>query len=218
MKSRQYYLAAGIVMLIIAGCNVSVNKSIKIPDGKVVRHSLNSVNGGIDIGSDCRVQGNSRSVNGGIDVGRNSRVKNLETVNGWIEVAANVQVDGDIKSINGGVTCERGVTIRDGIITINGSVELEQTVVEKNVSTYNGHITLQDSSVVHGDLIIKKHKSNSSETRRLKIQIANGSVVEGDVDVRGENVEVKVYLSNGGKVLGRIINAELIGEDSSDVQ
>ena len=210
MKSHYYISLLLIYVIFIAGCNLSVNKTVHIKDGETVSRSLNSVNGGIIIGSNCRIDGNCRSVNGSIEVGSDSEVQSLETVNGRIEIGEAVNVDGNVKSINGGVTCDAGVGIDGYITSINGSIDLRKTTVEQDLNTYNGDITLMDRCLIHGDIIIKKSKGNSDKIRRLKIKITDNSVVEGDIVVKDRDVEVKVYLSQGGKVNGKIENAEII--------
>ena len=76
--------------------------------------------------------------------------------------------------------------------------------------TYNGDIELLRRSVVQGDIIVKRSKGNSHRRRRLKIEIAEESVVEGNLIVKDKYMDVKVILSEGGKVNGRIRNAEVI--------
>ena len=44
--------------------------------------------------------------------------------------------------------------------------------------------------------------------------IDGGSVIEGDIIVREPRRKVIVVLSNGGSVIGEIINAEVIERDS----
>lgn len=210
MRPQKIFCLLLIITLSILGCNSSVNRSIHIRNGETVHHSLNSVNGSVIVGSDCVIKGNCRSVNGRIEVGRNSRVGDLQTVNGRISVESNVEVDGDIESINGSVSCDPGVKIRGKIASINGSIDLDSTEVRRDLVTYNGPITLSNNSVVQRDIIIKDSKSRSDSRRPLKIRIEDGSIVEGDIIVRDEDKKVEVYLSDGGKIMGRIERAEVI--------
>jgi DUF4097 and DUF4098 domain-containing protein YvlB len=212
MRSFQIFGLIFILAIYLLGCDISVNRSIHIRNGEIVRHSLNSVNGSVIVGSNCVIKGNCRSVNGRVAIGRNSDVSDLQSVNGRILVESNVTVDGDIESVNGSITCDQGVKIRGRISSINGSIDLDSTQVRRNIVIYNGNITISKKSVVQRDIVIKGSKSRSNSRRSLKIRIEDGSVVEGDIMVRDEDKKVEVYLSNGGKVSGRIEGAEVYEE------
>jgi hypothetical protein len=80
------------------------------------------------------------------------------------------------------------------------------------VSTKNGNITLRDTTSVGGDIIIGEIDSQSKKHRHIDITIANSSQVDGDIVVEDKHVQVRVYLSTGGRVNGEVINAEVIEE------
>ena len=212
MKSSRFSFLMLILLLIFMGCNVSVNRTIYIRDGQTVRDSQNTVNGNIIIGKECVVEGDCRTVNGRIEVGSNSQVYDLQTVNGTITVESDVKVEGDLNSVNGSIRCQKGVLVDGEISTVNGSIDLDSTTVKRDVITYNGDITLLKKCLVRGDITVKDSKGKSDHPRRVKIKISGESVVEGDVIVRDEDKEVRVYLSNGGKLNGRVRGAELIQE------
>ncbi len=215
MKTGEILIGFFSVVLLLASCNVSVNRTIYIEDGEKVYQSLSTVNGGIVIGKNCVVKGSCRSVNGHIEVGRNSSVTDLQTVNTKISLEENVQVNGDINSVNGSIRCDSSVVVRGGIGTINGDIELDNTEVRHDLTTYSGDITLTNNSTVGGDVIVKKHRRSSDADHRLRIEIRDNAVVEGDIIVRAEDVEVTVSLVNGGRVLGKIENAEVIRNESN---
>jgi DUF4097 and DUF4098 domain-containing protein YvlB len=212
MRIRRLFCLLLVITIVVSGCNLRINKSITVDDGRTVRGSQNTVNGSIYIGSDCKINGNCRSVNGVIRVGSDSRVKDLQAVNGKITVERNVLVKGKIESVNGSVSCDQGVEVYKGVTTVNGSIDLESTMVEQDLNTYNGDITLSDESTVRGDIVVKKSKGRSRRRRRLTIEITEDSVVEGDIIVKDRTMDVKVILSQGGRVEGRIKNAEVIEE------
>ena len=60
----------------------------------------------------------------------------------------------------------------------------------------NGDITIRGKSGLGG--------------KELEIIIADGSVVEGGINVRNERRKVTVILSGGGRVEGAVTNAEVI--------
>jgi DUF4097 and DUF4098 domain-containing protein YvlB len=211
-KIRIPVLILPVLLVNLVACNLEINKTIRIEDGSVENSSLNSVNGGIIIGKNCEINGDARAVNGQIEVGENSRVRDLQSVNGSITIARSVTVDGDVSAVNGSISCEPGVTVTDDINTINGGIELFQTYVHRDVSTRNGNITVRDSSRIGGDIIIAESDGQSKKHRHIDITIADNSVVEGGVIVKDEHVKVRVYLSSGGAISGKIVNAEVIEE------
>jgi len=211
-KFRNLFLIITGTLFILNACNLEINKTIRIEDGSVENSSLNSVNGGIIIGKNCEINGDARAVNGQIEVGENSKVRDLQSVNGSISIARNVTVDGDIYAVNGSVSCEHGVTVMQDVNTINGGIDLFQTYVHRDVSTRNGNIMVRDTSRIGGDIIIAQSDGQSKKHRHIDITVADDSIVEGGVIVKDENVKVRVYLSNGGAINGKIVNAEVIEE------
>lgn len=199
-----------IIVIIFSSCNVRINKSIHVPDGKSVHHSLNTVNGSIYIGSDCEVRGDCRSVNGNIKVESESEVSGLEVVNGSIDLEEKIVVHGSIKSVNGSIRCKRECRIYDDIYTINGDIDVYNTSVRNDIKTINGDISLFDNSVVEKDIIIKRKTGSSGYHHAITIKITEGSTVKGDIVVHPQPRKVRVILSDGGTVHGDIRNAEVI--------
>ncbi len=197
--------------LILAGCDVSINRGQNLEDGG--RSSgMATVNGSIRIGRDCTVDGACRTVNGRIEVGEGSRVKSLETVNGSIAIGDKVIADGDAATVNGSVTCGRGSTVNGRISTVNGSLELNNAVVSGGLSTTNGNVRLREQSKVGGDIVIMGRQGLASWTDGLEIRIEGGSVVEGGIDVRDSRRKVTVTIGKDSSVRGEIRNAEVIKE------
>ena len=201
------------VILALAGltaCNASINSPIRVGDGETRSGGLSTVNGSITIGSDAAVEGSCRSVNGGISVGDRSRVEGLQAVNGSIRVGREVQVDGEVESVNGPVSLDVGTEVTGEVGTINGPIELTGATVGRDLRTVNGRIRLFDRSVVKGDIVIEDKMGSSRRQRPLEIEISGGSIVEGDLIVEDQDLEVRVRLSDGGKVLGRVENAQIV--------
>ncbi len=212
MKTIVRVSSVAIMMLLLtACCGTSINSSIQLADGEKRTGGLNSVNGSITIGRNCDVQGECGTVNGYIRVGEGSSVGSLGTVNGGISVDADVSVDGDVGTVNGAVNCGAGATVNGEISTINGEIVLENAHAGKDVSTCNGDILLKDHSRVAGDLVVEKTMGSNSQARReLRIEILDGSVVEGNVLVHEDDLEVVVTISGGGEVQGEIIGARVV--------
>ena len=73
----------------------------------------------------------------------------------------------------------------------------------------NGDIELLNNSVVKGDVVIEGKSDDEKRQRPIEIVVAGGSVIEGDVVVKRE-VDVRLVLRDGGKVLGQVDGAEVI--------
>jgi hypothetical protein len=209
-----------IVFLIIAAafslpaCKTSLNESYIVNDGEMIDEGASTVNGMIQVGENAAVNGDCMSVNGTIDVGVNSRVKELSTVNGDINVGKDSNVRGDVHLINGNILCEPGVKVKGSVETINGRMKFEQTLVQNDLSTYNGNIEIYDKTVIDGDIIIKERHGMDMDHHKLAIEIDN-SHVKGDIINEDPETDVTVYLYNGGKVSGKVIAARVI--DKQDI-
>jgi DUF4097 and DUF4098 domain-containing protein YvlB len=229
MKISKILFVIIIAFTFTLACNMSINKSITVRDGETLQSGPKTVNGNISIGNDCVIRGSASTVNGGITVGSNCEVRSLKTVNSGIRVGEKTTVDGDIGTVNGSITCKENVNVNGEIGTVNGSInlyggvvvdgdagningdiELNNAVVKDDLKTHTGNITLDNKSTVHGDIIIGR----STRTRRnvLEIRITGDSLLKGDVIVKDDDLKVKVYLSKGGKIEGKVRNADLIEE------
>ena len=145
---------------------------------------------------------------GSIKISEECSVRNVESVNGSIRIGEETEVRSDIKTVNGSISCSEGVVVGDDISTVNGSIKLKNTEVMESITTYNGSVTLTEKSIVRDDIIVKDNKGNNNRRQPLKIIIDN-SVVEGDIINREDDIEVIVYLRNGGRVKGEIIDADV---------
>jgi hypothetical protein len=208
---KSFWLVFGLAALVLGGCDVSVNRSIHVSDGEN-GSAQTSVNGSIHIGARCRIEGDCRTVNGSIHVGDGSRVRDLDTVNGRIGLAAGVDVDGDATTVNGSIVCGAGSKVHGKVSTVNGRIELTNCEVDEELSTVNGDIELLAKSLVHGDIVIKGRHGRLFDHPRISIRLREGSRVEGGIIVRDPDLDVKVYISKDSSVMGKIENAQAIGE------
>jgi len=119
---------------------------------------ISTVNGGIDLGSGASAE-KLDTVNGGIDLDERVEIERAETVNGGIRVSRDVTVHGSLSTVNGGIQTNPGTVIRDRVSTVNGKIRLRDTRIGENVQTSNGDIFLTDGSVVEGDVIVKGRRS-----------------------------------------------------------
>ncbi len=212
MKTKIVITLAAFALLFAAGCNAGVNRSFRVADGETADSGFNSVNGSVQVGREAEVKGSSHTVNGRISVDDGARVRDLGTVNGAIRIADNVTVDGDLESVNGGVECGQGTEVDGDVSTVNGDVDLDGTIVDGNVETINGEVTLRAGARVKRDVVIERNRGDSSR-RVLEIRVLGGSVIEGDVIVKDTERKVKVVLASGGEVEGEIDDsAEVVRE------
>lgn len=196
------------VIALTAGCNASVNKSIRIADGESVTGDLTSVNGSINVGNNAQVKGNAQTVNGRIRVGDSVQIGRLSTVNGGIDIGGQTQVGGDVESVNGSVECEAGSTIEGDIQTVNGRVLLEGTTVNGEIETRNGAVLLTDGTRVGRDVRIEGRTSGFSGGS-LEIRLTGGSVIEGDLIVEDEDRKVRLTVDETSEVKGQIRGVEM---------
>ena len=208
MKTVRVILLLAIPALLFTGCRI--NKSYWIKDGETSYGGKNTINGSIYIGENSEVIGDCGTINGHINVGPYSRVRDLGSINGNIDVGKEVIVKGDIKLINGSLSCELGVKVTGDVETINGEIKLEGTLIEDDLSTYNGDIKLYDNTIISGSIFIKEKHGTTSDYHSLYIEITDDSIVEGDIINEDSITDVTVYLSHGGKVMGRIKGAKVV--------
>jgi hypothetical protein len=211
MKRNIMFSILVLSLLSFCACDASVNSSRHLGDGE--RSSgLNSVNGSIFVGARCVVDGSCHTVNGRIEVGDGSTVDNLETVNGRIAIGANVTVDGDAETVNGAIECGQGSKLSGRVSTVNGRVELCGAMVGDEVSTVNGDVRLREKSIVRGSIVIKGRQGHFFGGHGLEIRVEGGSIVEGGIDVRDPEREVRVFISKDSSVKGEVHNAEVVRE------
>ena len=211
MKSKSYLVLLILInlalMAIACDGNVAVNKTLRIGDGEKHDGGLSTVNGDIYVGKNSIINGECNSVNGRIKIGDHSKIDGIGSVNGSISIGKDVVIDGEI-----GVYLEKGSRVKDNIETVNGKIELDGAVCERDISTINGGIELTNAAVVKGNIFIEGSHGKSDKHHRINVRLESGSVVEGDIIAEDEKTRVTVYLSGDSKVLGRIENAEIVKE------
>ncbi|MEN8163026.1 MAG: hypothetical protein ABFS37_02765 [Acidobacteriota bacterium] len=209
MRTRRILIALTVCVVALVGCGV--NTSYRIDDGTTRTGGILTVNGSIRVGSDCTIGGDCTTVNGRIEVGDRTKVEDLQTVNGRITVGEDCLIDGDLGTVNGRVNCGSGSRITGEVGTVNGDITLDGASAEHDVTTVNGDVELSAGAFVGGDIVIS---GNSKSGSGIEIRIADGSIVAGDVRVKSKR-KVRVVLSGGGEVQGKIKGAEVVREDES---
>lgn len=209
MKIISVFIMVFVFITTTFALDMTVNKSITIRSGEHTSGGCSSVNGRILIEEGAHIRGTCKTVNGSIKIEQDCQVNAIKTVNGSIRVDENTKVKTEVESVNGSIELQDGVYVGGNLQTVNGSIKITGTEVNRDITTYNGSVSLYRKSVVHDDIIIKDNKGNNHRRRPLEIIIDN-STVEGDIINKEEDIEVIVYLRDGGEVNGRIINAEIV--------
>ncbi|MDH3616340.1 MAG: hypothetical protein OEQ90_07690 [Gammaproteobacteria bacterium] len=218
-----------LMLMAVPALGATVNKSVKIEAGSE-SSGASSVNGSISVGEDAVVTGNVKTVNGTIRVDQGAsieeastvngavrlaeRVKSgsLSTVNGSVKVGRSTTVDGEVSAVNGRITIENGGNVSAGVSNVNGQIELEGAVVGGNLETVNGDVSLEDKSVVNGDLVVEKNSGwgwGKSKSRKPRIVVGPGSRVAGKIILKRE---VELFISETAEVGG--VEGEMSMDDA----
>ena len=179
----------------------SVNGSISVGAGAVVKGDLNTVNGRIRVDSDARVEDVS-TVNGAVRIDSGVTAESLSTVNGAITVAENVTISGDVEAVNGEIGIDRGSKVARDVSNVNGEIELVASTVGGDLSTVSGDIDLRDGAEIKGDIIVEKPGGwgwSHKDQRVPEIVIGPGSRVHGNIRLERE---VRLYISDTAEVGG----------------
>ena len=122
-------------------------------------------------------------MNGGIRAGDDIASGKLSTVNGGVSVGERGRVGGAITTVNGDVLVRQGSEVHGDVTTVNGAIGLIATVVDGDVETVSGDITVGIRSHVKGGLHVQKPGASWMPirigSRRQRIVIGPGAVVEG---------------------------------------
>lgn len=210
MRPKRNALLALIALPVLAACHLSIERDVHIESGETVRGSINTIEGDIIVGPDCLIRSSLRTVEGNIEIGRDSRVVNLQSVEGDIYLDRGVEVRRDVEHVEGEIICRSGVVIGGNINAIEGRIRIEDTVVEHDITTWDADIRIDSRSRVDGDIIIRRSNDDHDRYRQVRIEIAGGSVIGGDVENRDVDTDVRIYLSEGSRIEGRVRNAEVI--------
>jgi DUF4097 and DUF4098 domain-containing protein YvlB len=217
------------MLLAVPAMAATINKSVKIEAG-AESGGASSVNGSISVGEDAVVTGNVKTVNGTIRVDQGASIEDastvngavrlaegvksgsLSTVNGSVKVGGSTAVDGEVSAVNGRITIDKGSNVSAGVSNVNGQIELEGAVVGGNLETVNGDVSLEDKSVVKGDLVVEKNSGwgwGKSKSRKPRIVVGPGSRVEGKIILKRE---VELFISETAEVGG--VEGEMSMDDA----
>jgi len=221
-----------LVLLIVSTTQLmgqsSVSSDIHIPKGKKVNKNVSTVSGDIFIGADAVISADISAVSGDIEigtkartgkvdvvsgdisVGKGARTGSLETVSGDIRLYEKSQVEGTVETVSGDVNCDSGVEISEQIKTVSGDIELDDARLRGDIVTVSGDISLFNGTMVDGDIHIQRKPGTVIKIpMKQKVIVDMNSVVRGSIIVDKPNTNVIVYLVNGGRVKGEIVNAEV---------
>ena len=175
----------------------SMNGSVTIREGATVRQA-ETVNGAITIEANAKV-GSAETVNGGIRLEQGASAREIDVVNGGVKLGRDARIHGDVEAVNGGVRAQPGVVVGGNVANVNGSMYFDHAEVGGKVTTTQGDITLEASTVRGGLLVEKPNRSwwSSGRKRLPRIIIGAGSVVGGEMVFEHE---VELYVHPDAKV------------------
>jgi hypothetical protein len=208
MRIPHSLTAVAVGMLFIAGCDAGngldkVNGSVNVEPGAKVG-SASTVNGSIDIGHDATV-GSADTVNGAIDLGPHAHANSLETVNGGIQIESSAEVAKTATTVNGSLELAMGSHVGGRLENVNGAIKLDHANVDGGIETVNGDITVGSGSTVRSGLHVSKpHGLWIHTTRKPRIVIASGAVVEGTLQF---DREVDLFVAPDAKI-GNVVGAK----------
>jgi DUF4097 and DUF4098 domain-containing protein YvlB len=167
------------------GC-ATVNGSITIGSDCIVGGSCSTVNGQITVGNNTKAY-QLQTVNGGIEIGTDVEVKDdVQTVNGNIRIDKNGKIYGDVSTVNGDIdlistVVEHGISTHNGDINlVEGSVVKEDIIIKESHGNSDRHkpleITISDKSVVQGDILVQE------DDIEVIVYLEKGGKVLGKVD------------------------------------
>ena len=171
----------------------TVNGGITIRDGATVRNA-ETVNGGISIQAGAKV-GHASTVNGGISMAADATAESLEAVNGGLHLEERAKVADNVETVNGGIKLADGAGVGGNLGTVNGGITLTHAEVGGDVQTTNGDVMVVRSSVIRGNLLVKKPERqwwNPGDSKKPRIVIGAGSVVHGSLTFE-RDVELLVH-------------------------
>lgn len=177
-----------------------------MPPMAVASDKYSTINSSIQLG-DNTTTGDVDSVNGSIRIGANSFVRSVESVNGSIRLGTDVTVDEGIEAVNGAISLEAGCDVGAGVETVNGGVSLEHSRVGGDVETVNGRLEILNGSEVEGNVVVRRPGGWNFSQRNKPVSVEIGK----DVVVRGNLIfeqPVELKLHESARV-GEIIGDEV---------
>ena len=200
-------------LIVLLACDVHINKNFDIADNTTVENDLITVNGSINIGENCIVNGTLNTVNGSIQISRFSRVDaTLQTVNGSIEIEQKCKIDGNISTITGAIEISDQCSVIGDISNVSGDIDLYNVVVDGDVSTNFGDITIAKKSQVNGLITIEDNEEIPEKLRTVRIVITDSSSVKKGIINNNRLVNVSVFVEPGSQVNGDLIDVDIIKE------
>jgi len=200
-------------LLALLACDVHINKNFEIAPNTTVENDLITVNGNINIGENCIVNGTLSTVNGSIIISRFTRVEaSLQTVNGSIEIEQQCKIDGNISNLTGAIEISDQCTVNGNIGNISGDTDLNNVLVDGNVTTNFGDVIIAKKSHIVNSVIIEDNDEIPEKLRSVQIVITDSSIVRKGIINKNKLVKVSVFIEPGSEVTGDLIDVKIVEE------
>ena len=152
-----------------------------------------TVNGAISIDDKANF-GSADAVNGDIWVGAGASGTSAKTVNGAITLDKGAHLSGKMVSVNGSLTLNEGAQA-GSVTNVNGHITSNGAVVDQAITTVNGDINVNGASRILGGIHVEKLSTGilQAEHDPPRIVIGPGAAVPGAL--RFERT-VRLYVSD----------------------
>lgn len=173
----------------------TINGSVHVPAGEHTG-AVGTVNGSVDVAENA-VVGSAHSVNGAIDIAAHATAQSVSAVNGGVTLGDGAHVTGGVTTVNGGISLNTGAEVLGSVKNVNGQITLTGAHVAGGLRTVGGDIDVGADSHVEGGIIVEKSGWFGSDSKKPRIVIGPGAVVQGEL--RFER-EVRLYVSDKATV------------------
>jgi hypothetical protein len=157
----------------------STNKSVEVGAGRTVQ-DVGSVNGSVVI-QDKVTAARVSTTNGSISIGDNVKVDSVNGVNGQIEIGEGFVAEQNVSTVNGQIKIQEQGQIGGELSTVNGDISISDVIVETDIVTANGNVTLRDGSLVKGDIYFSGRSNQKYNKNYPVLYISADSNVEGNI-------------------------------------
>ena len=86
---------------------------------------------------------------------------------------------------------------------------MTKTVIRGDVLSNFGDIYIENHSEIEGSIIIEDNNEIPEKLRRVKIILADSSVIKGDLKNTNRDVLVSIFIEPGSRINGSVTDVEM---------
>ncbi len=198
----------------------TVNGSVHVLEGAEVSQgfgSIDTVQGAVHIGPGATVKGYIATVNGDVFLEDRANVSgSVSTTTGQVRIARDAKIGRGLSAKYGSIFAGSGSQL-ESVSSARGDIAFVATLIQGNVCTHTGNITVGAGSRVDGAIQVSSSECFGSEDEVPGPEATPPRIVVGpNVEVRDGIVSdkpIKLYVHRAARV-GKITGAEAILYDS----